>query len=422
MFRKHTKLIAAAAVIVLLAAACSSSSKSAGTSSSTNAAGSTSGGSKTYTIGLLTDLTGPGSPTAGTSPLGVKAGIGLAAKDGYNIKYVVADTGTTPAGALAAAQKLVLQDHVYAVFAISALAFAAANFLASKAIPVFGPDYDGPEWLTNKNMFSVYGYQDFTKVDTVSVLAVKKLGGTVIGTVGTAISPSSSEAAKQNAVAAPALGLRVGYLNPGLPFGTTNVGPIALAMKSAGVDALLPAIDQATAFVLLKALQQENVKLKVALLATGGGGDLFAGGPAAERAAQGVYFFSTWEPVIMNTPATMRFQNALKTYAGVNGEPTQGEYNGYISVDAFVTGLKAAGSNPSQAKLIDTMLGITHYDDAGLFGSHSIGFAMNQRGLAAGADNCAWVTQFSGSDFRLVPGLDPVCGSVLPGKRVSSSS
>src|SRR5437899_2841798 len=118
MFRKRVKLIAAAAVVILLAAACSSSSKSAGTSSSTSPAGSTgstSGGSKTYTIGLMTDLTGPGSPTAGTSPLGVKAGIGLAAQQGYNIKYVVADTGTTPAGALAAAQKLVLQDHVYAV-------------------------------------------------------------------------------------------------------------------------------------------------------------------------------------------------------------------------------------------------------------------------------------------------------------------
>ena len=352
--------------------------------------------------------------------MGVKAGIGLAAQEGYKIKYVVADTGTTPAGTLAAAQKLVEQDHVYAVFAISALAFAAANFLASKGIPVIGADYDGPEWLTKPNMFSIYGYDDFTKVNDLSDLTAKKLGGTVIGTVGTAISPSSSEAAKSNAVAAPTLGLRVGYVNPGLPFGTTDVGPVVLAMKSAGVNALLPEIDQATAFVILEGLQQQGVKIKAAVLATGGGGDLFNGGPAAERAAQGVYFNSPWEPVVMHTAATTKFQDALKTYAGVNGEPTQGEYNGYTSVDAFVTGLKAAGANPTQQQFINAMLGIRSYTDAGLFGTHTIGFAMDQRGKSAGADDCSWITQFSGTDFHTIPGLDPICGTILPGKTVSS--
>jgi branched-chain amino acid transport system substrate-binding protein len=432
---RWVKYLVVAAAVVVVSAGCSSSGKSASSSTtassapsgsaapsgSTASGGTTGSGGTTYTVGLLTDLTGAGSPTAGTSPLGVKAGIGLAAQEGYKIKYVVADTGTTPAGTLAAAQKLVDEDHVYAVFAISALAFAAANFLASKGVPVIGADYDGPEWLTKPNMFSIYGYDDFTKVNNISDLTAKELGGTVIGTVGTAISPSSSDAAKSNAVAAPTLGLRVGYINPSLPFGTTNVGPIVLAMKSAGVNALLPEIDQATAFVLLEGLQQEGVKLKAAILATGGGGDLFNGGPAAERAAQGVYFNSPWEPVVMHTAATTRFQNALKTYAGVTQEPTQGEYNGYTSVDAFVTGLKAAGSNPTQAEFIKAMLGITSYTDAGLFGSHTIGFAMDQRGNGAGADDCSWITQFSGSDFHTVPGLDPICGSILPGKTVSSS-
>jgi branched-chain amino acid transport system substrate-binding protein len=47
---------------------------------------------------------------------------------------------------------------------------------------------------------------------------------------------------------------------------------------------------------------------------------------------------------------------------------------------------------------------------------------MNQRGQAAGADNCTWVTQYSGSSFHLIPGADPICGSVIPGKTVSGSS
>lgn len=397
--------------MVMLAASCSSSSKSTSSTS----------GTTTYTVGVLTDETGPGASTAATSPLGIKAGVGLAGTEGYHIKYVVADTGTTPAGALAGAKRLVDEDHVFAVFAISALTFAASSFLASKGIPVFGPAYDGPEWITTKNMFSVYGYQDYTKVETTEGLIVKKLGGTVVGAIGTGISPSSSESAKAFADAAQYEGLKVGYLNPNLPYGTTNVGPIALAMKAAGVNAVIPVLDQTTAFSLLEALNQQGVTPKVALLATGGGGDLFDGGPAAERAAQGVYFLSPWEPPVMHTAAVQRFENALKTYAGITSEPTQGEYNGYISVDLFVTGLKAAGAHPTQSSLINTMLGIRSYNDAGLFGSHSIGFAMDQRGKVAGADNCTWITQFVGSDFRLVPGMEPICGSVIPGKTVSGS-
>jgi hypothetical protein len=53
----------------------------------------------------------------------------LARRAGYTIKYVIGDTTSTPGGALTAAQKLVEQDHVFAVIAVSSLTFAAANYL-----------------------------------------------------------------------------------------------------------------------------------------------------------------------------------------------------------------------------------------------------------------------------------------------------
>jgi branched-chain amino acid transport system substrate-binding protein len=96
-------------------------------------------------------------------------------------------------------------------------------------------------------------------------------------------------------------------------------------------------------------------------------------------AAQGVYFLSGYEPIEMNTPATQRFQNAMKTYAGVTGDPTFAEYIGYVTVDALVQGLKAAGQNPTQPSLINAMLGITSYNAAGPYGDHTIGWAMDQR-------------------------------------------
>jgi branched-chain amino acid transport system substrate-binding protein len=95
---------------------------------------------------------------------------------------------------------------------------------------------------------------------------------------------------------------------------------------------------------------------------------------------------------------------------------------GYATVDGFVTGLKAAGSNPTATSFTNAMLGITKYNAAGLYGSHSIGFSMAQRGQFSGADNCVWFTQYQGTTFHLVPGAVPLCGQTIPGVRVSASS
>jgi branched-chain amino acid transport system substrate-binding protein len=371
---------------------------------------------------VLTDLTGLAASAESTTPVGVKAGVGLVNSEGYHIKYVVADAASSPAGALAAAQRLVAQDHVFAVIAVSGLTFAAAPYLASHGIPVLGAATDGPEWITTRNMFSVFGTQDFTKVETTDGLFFKSVGVTNLASLGYGIVPSAAESSKGAAVSAQEAGIKVGYLNANFPFGSTNVEPVALAMKAAGVDGFTGSVEENTSFALVEALKQLGVNLKAVLFAVGYGADLEQGGPGAKQAAQGDYFGVSYEPVEMQTPATQRFQNALKTYAGVTGDPSLNEYIGYASVDGLVAGLKAAGSNPTQASFINAMLGIRSYDAAGLFGSHTIGFGMDQRGQAAGAGNCLWVTKYVGDSFQLVPGADPVCGTVIPGKTVSSSS
>jgi branched-chain amino acid transport system substrate-binding protein len=412
------------AAIAIVASACSSSSAKSSSSapaSSTTAPAGSSGG-KTYTIGVLTDLTGVAASAEMTTPLGVKAGVGLANSEGYHIKYVVVDAGSTPSGALAGAERLVDEDHVFAVIAVSGLTFAAAPFLEAHGIPVIGSATDGTEWISDRNMFSVFGTEDYTKVTTTAGLIFKMLGATNVAVLGYGIVPSAAESAKGDAVSAELAGLKVGYLNANFPFGSTNVQPVVLAMKSAGTDGYTGSVEENTSFAVIEALRQEGVPLKAAVVAVGYGADLVQAGPGAEQAAQGVYFTVSYEPVEMHTAATERLQDALSTYAGVNGDPSLNEYIGYAAVDGFVTGLKAAGSNPTQASLINAMLGIRSYNAAGLYGNHSIGFAMDQRGQAAGADNCIWLVKYSGSTFHLVAGADPICGSNVPGKTVSGSS
>jgi branched-chain amino acid transport system substrate-binding protein len=416
VLRPTKSALAIAAAVTVLAAGCGSSSKAA--NGVTGASGS---GGTTIMVGVLSDITGPGSNTAGSFPTGIKAGIGLAAQEGYHIKYVVADSTTSPTGVLTAAQRLVEEDHVFAVLLTSVVGFGAAPYLASKGIPVVGCACDGTEWITNRNMFSVIGTQDYNKVQTTYGQFLKDHGVTSLGTVGYGIEPSSADTAKNAALSAEHEGIKVGYINTNFPLGSTNVAPIALAMKNSGVNGLTTGILTNSTFAIIDALKQQGVSLKAALPPTGYGGDLASGGPAAEQDAQGVYFLTGFEPVEMGTPATQRLQSALRTYAGVTGEPTFAEYIGYVTVDALVAGLKAAGKNPSRASLINAMLGIRSYDAAGLFGNHSIGFAMDQRGQYEGAGNCFYITQYAGTAFHLVPNEDPLCGTTIPGLTVSAA-
>lgn len=362
-------------------------------------------------------MTGPGSNTTATAVQGVKAGIGVAGKEGYHFKYVLADTGTSLSGALAAAQKLVDQDHAFAVVATSTVTFAAAPWLAAHHIPVVGANWDGLEWNADKNMFSVFGTTDYTKPSTTQGLVLKRLGVTNLGDLGYGIVPSSSDGTKGIRISAEQAGLKVGYFNPEFPFGSTNVGPEVLAMKQAGVNGYMGNVLTNTNFALIEGLRQEGVHLKAPLLAVGYGGDLVGGGPGAEQAAQGVYFMSTYEPVEMHTAATEALQNALKTYAGVTSDPTDAEYIAYASIDALVKGLQLAGKHPTQSSFITALDGVGNYNAAGLYGSHSISFRPADRGKVAGADNCDWITVFQGSTFHLVPGMDPICGQTITGKR-----
>jgi ABC-type branched-subunit amino acid transport system substrate-binding protein len=405
-------------LVVLVAAGCSSSSKSTGSAAPVGSARK-SGSTPTVTIGVLADLTGPAAGIENTVIDGIKAGVGRATQEGYNIRYVSADAATSPTGALIAAQRLVEKDHVFAVFGLSALTFAASKYLTSKGMPVIGAASDGPEWTTSSNMFPLQGAADYSRVFNTIPLFWKMQGATNLAALGYGITPSSSLSTKAAAAGAQSVGLKVGYLNANFPFGSTNVGPAAIAIKSSGADALYAGVVTSTSFALINALRQNNAPMKAEVLPVGYGGDLFAGGEAGLAAANGVFFTVGFEPVEMHTAATEQFQNDLRTYAGVTGDPTSGEYVGYLAVDALVAGLKAGGGHPTQSSFINAMHGIANYNGAGLYGNHSVSFGMAGRGLTQGADNCLWFTKFNGKSFELVAGADPLCGSLIPDKTVS---
>jgi branched-chain amino acid transport system substrate-binding protein len=417
MKRVRLALLASALTVAMAVSACGSS----GTKSTGSA--STGGGEKTLTVGVLTDLTGPSASGFTSTELGIKAAVG-AINDagvikGVKLKYVMADTQSTTQGALSAAQSLVQKDKVFMIMESSAYFFGAVPYLFKEKVPVVGGGFDGDEWSNPKytNIFSSVTVTDTSLVENTTGLYMKARGVTSCGSIGYAIL-SSARGAEGAVKSCAAVGLKNSYLNTQIPYGSTDLGAVAIAIKNAGVNGLVFSTVPNTAFALLARLKQLGVTLKSALLPVGYGGDLLQD-KGAVAAAQGYEFLTVGEPVEMKTPATESFQAALAKYAGVTGTPTFAEYQAYIGMYAIAAGLKLTAADPTRANFITKLRGVKDFDGAGLFGTHVVDFSQyHSHGTGGGVSgSCIWAAKLTGSTFAPVPDT-PICGSIIPGAKL----
>jgi branched-chain amino acid transport system substrate-binding protein len=404
--------LSACAVLVVAACTALAACSSAGSSSSSSpGSGNSTSGSKTITIGFVTDLTGVASSGFLTSKLGIDAYLNrinaAGGVNGYKIKYVLADTGSTPTGALTAVQKLVQQNNVFAIVENSSDFFGAEPYALAQGIPVVGSAIDGPYWGDPKdtNLFASVGVVNEHYTSVAPGQFMKSQGVTKCASLGYASSPSSALAAAGFIKSCEMVGLKSGYLNTAFPFGSTNVGPIALAMKAAGVDGLFLPTDPSTSFALIVALHLLGAKVKAALLPTGYGGDILAS-KAAVEAGQGIDFETIGQPAEANTPATQQ-RAADLAKVGVTTDPTFAEQEAYLTLTAFVAGLKAAGPSPTRQSFMQAMSKITNYDAGGLLAPEKISF----RDYAP-ASGCLWVAQLRGSKFFVMPNT-PICSPLV---------
>jgi branched-chain amino acid transport system substrate-binding protein len=369
-------------------------------------------------LGVLTDSTGVASSGFVTTEKGIQAYLANAGPSGINghkITYVMADTASTPAGALLGAEKLVERDKVFAIIEISSVLYGAEPYLLKQGVPVVGGAIDGPEWTepANSNLFASVGVTNYKTVSSATGQYMKIQGVTSCAALGYAGSLSSQAAARGEMKSCQAAGLKVGYLNAQVPFGSTDMGPVALAMKKAGVDGITLSVVPSTAFALAAAVRQLGIPLKVFLTATGYGGDLLSSS-AAVAVAQGYQFGSIGLPIEAVTPATAKFAAALAA-VGVHDTPTFAEQEAYISMSAFAAGLHAAPPAVSRVSFMAALRGVTGFDAEGLFYPGSVNFNdYGSVGMGAGPGGCLYVAQLSGTKFIPVQGT-PLCGKNLQG-------
>ena len=175
---------------------------------------------------------------------------------------------------------------------------------------------DGPEWGEQPytNMFAADDGSVDPKypVNTGAGLFLKQHGGTVIGTYGYSISPSSTRSAIGVAQSFDHAGGKTGVVDTSVPFGGVDFTTAALTAKSKGVNTIWAAMDNGSNFALATSLRQAGVKLKAVVFPTGYEPGVI--NTPAWQAVQGDYFVTQYCPFSLPNAATLQMASALQKY------------------------------------------------------------------------------------------------------------
>jgi ABC-type branched-subunit amino acid transport system substrate-binding protein len=368
---------------------------------------------KTITLGLITELTGPGAAPGTGMVQAAQARIAQqnaqGGVDGRKIKLIVEDDQTNPTTDKTATEAL-LSKGVFGVIDDSAVTFGGSQLLQQAGVPVTGGAYDGPEWYErpNTNMFSISGPGDAKdpQYDNAAVFA-KARGGTKCGAVGYGVSPSSQASAKGFVLSCEREGLKNTFLDTSVPFGTEDVTSLVLQIKDSGANILWLPLDGNTNSAIMTGLAQAGVKMKVIINATGYG-QVLLNSTNVIPDAQGAWFLVMGVPVESKTSATEAFQSALAKYTHFTGVPDFTRYEGWGGADLMIKGLELAGKNPTQSAFIADLHKVTDYSGNGLFGP--VNFSLSDFGKAP-KTLCEYLVQLKGDAYAHPT---RVCGSLLP--------
>jgi len=379
---------------------------------------------KPITIAYVTDVTGEGASENGTSPAGFYARIDMqnaqGGVHGHKIVGIVIDDQTNPSLIATAVQSGI--SKAFGIVSQSPLMFLAAKYPQQAGVPVTGTYDDGPEWgeqpYTNMFASDEGSVNPNYPVNTQIGDFLKSHGGTVLGSYGYGISPSSSRAAIGTADSFEHAGGKVGVLDTTVTFGSVDFTSAALVAKRAGIDAMVPSMDADSNYALATALQQAGVKLKATLFATGYEPSVI--NSPAWSVLQGDYFLTLFRPWALPTAGTRQMQAAMEKYAHFTKTqfPTFGQYEAWAGADLMIKGLELAGNNPTRAAVIKDLRGLKSYSVNGLLPAsinYSTIFGHDP------AKTCAWVMQAKKTGFVAVS-PNPVCGTDLPGTSTANAS
>jgi len=278
----------------------------------------------------------------------------------------VLDDGGNPTTDLDLARTLVQQDHVFAIVGVATAFFGAAPFLVQSGTPTFGYATEN-NWTPAPNLFAAYGsVLAYSSTNADFVYVAKKVRATSAAVIAYDVPQSADEC--QGALAAlQTHGVHVGYSDLAVPYGT-DLSSDVVHMKQAGVDFVASCMD-VPGNINLSRLMQQNSMVGVRQLWLDG----YDENTLRQYSAlmQNTYFLVQHVPFQAARrfpgafPGLARYVAAMNTY-----EPgytfNEVAMEGWLSAALFVAGLRAAGPDLTQQKLVDAINHLRAFTGDGL--------------------------------------------------------
>jgi ABC-type branched-subunit amino acid transport system substrate-binding protein len=272
---------------------------------------------------------------------------------------------------LSEVQAVLSEDNVFAVLPIATLLFTGADLLVQRNVPTFGwtinPEWGGTKEQPKANLFGQTGsYLCFTCASPGFPWVVEQAKAHRVGLLAYAISESTQCADGTRASIdkyGPRIGAKVVYTDQTLQFGQKDFSVQVSKMKDAGVDFVATCMDTNGVVTLAKEMKKQRLDAKQSLPNAYDHefleefGDLFEGSFVRTD-------FATFELPEEDQPEGLKLYLQQIKKAGF--EPSENSVVGWLNADLFVTGLRKAGPDFSQQKVIDAINSITDYNADGL--------------------------------------------------------
>jgi ABC-type branched-subunit amino acid transport system substrate-binding protein len=257
-----------------------------------------------------------------------------------------------------AAHAALASDNAFATFGATSV-FTGAPVFAAANQPTFTWNIN-PEFAGHNNIFGNVAAICFDCVDSYRPFIAKQLGATKVGIIAYGVSQQSIECAagiKASYEKYPVA--QVVFDDNSLPF-QAPVAADVTQMKNKGVQLVDTCVDFQESYSLAKEMQKQGMRA-VQESPYGYDADFIKKNGALLEGSIVYAQFAEFE----HQPQIPEIQKLYK-WAQKTGVPVR-ELTGYgwILADQLVTGLKLAGPDFSQQKVIDALNSLTAYDDNG---------------------------------------------------------
>jgi ABC-type branched-subunit amino acid transport system substrate-binding protein len=252
------------------------------------------------------------------------------------------------------------EDKPFAMFIASPL-FSAAPDLAAAKTPTFIWNIN-PEFAGHPNFFANVGALNFGGGGQFLPFFAREHGYKTVGLLGygsTASSKECGEANKKSFEKYPTA--KVGFYDNNIAFAQPDLSSQVSAMKKAGVDFISTCMDTKETLVLAKEMQRQGLSAPQVL--PNAYDHQFVKDNA--NVLNGSYVYTLFTPVEAQ-PQNDEMKTMLEWRQKANKGPEAMRIRGWSLAKEFVDGLKLAGPDFSQAKVVNALNTQTAWDAGGL--------------------------------------------------------